>query len=314
VVAGEKAAHDSGRLRIVVTCSNRKAQPVPDRLRLREIPSDHISSRVKTWTRRLSECDRRVPAVRLYSGEHWDVVRRVALQGGSHVEIWICSAGYGLIPATATISPYSATFSVGHPDSVPGGHRGAARWWEALGEWSGPAKEPRTITDLAASDRCCRLLLVLSAPYLMACRADIAASTKLLKNPGQVSIISAGTKSDLDLNQYLLPVDARLQPLLGGTRRSLNVRVLEHLLRSGTQDHAAMRDSLTALLAQQPPLPSYQRQRTTDAGVQEFIRRHLDADRSATHTRLLRTFRETGQACEQGRFAAIFWAVAEESR
>lgn len=47
----------------------------------------------------------------------------------------------------------------------------------------------------------------------------------------------------------------------------------------------------------------------SDDEVRAFIRSKLAVDRSLRHTRLLRTLREGGRACEQGRFRRLFKEV-----
>jgi hypothetical protein len=250
------------------------------------------------------------PALDLYAGEHWDVARRLAQTSpiATSVELWVCSAGYGLIPATAPIVPYAATFASGNPDSVPDGAEGAAAWWDALSEWKGPAGGARSFRDLVRSDAKTRVLLVLSAAYLKACRDDIIRAIDRLPDPKQLSIISAGTKIDGQLDGFLLPCDARLQTALGGTRQALNVRVADHLLVAGIVGHDEMSEALTKLLADQPAVARYERLPASDTEVRAFIRARLRANPRATHTRLLREFRDQNHACEQGRFAGLFAA------
>lgn len=302
------AAPRTSRMHVVVTCSHRKTLPVPAGLRLRRVTATQAATRVRNWiTRLLSDPAATMPASSLYAGAHWDIARRLPRHAtpSTNIAMWVCSAGYGLIPTDAPIRPYSATFAAAHLDSVPGGRPAAADWWAALSEWSGPARGPRSLADLAAKDPTGRLLLVLSAPYLAACRADVLAAADAVADASQLSIISAGTKTDADLAEFLLPVDARLEHALGGTRQSLNVRVAEHLLASGVSEHAAMRDRLTRLLADQPPPRRFTRLPMTDEEIREFVRGRLD-EGPVTHTRLLRELRDSGRACEQHRFAELF--------
>jgi hypothetical protein len=150
------------------------------------------------------------------------------------------------------------------------------------------------------------LLLVLSAPYLRACRDDVLSAIDRLEHPGLLSIVSAGTKADKELEGFLLPADARLQHEFGGTRQALNVRVAEHLLSAGLYEHDEMAEALAMLLARQPALVRYGRRPATDAEVRAFVREALLMDVKATHTRLLREFRRSQRACEQSRFASLF--------
>ncbi len=304
------------RIRVVVTCSHRKSMVVPDALHLRVLNHLTPSARMKTWVRRLNHNSApTVSAVELYVGEHWEVARHLCDSDvvGIPVELWICSAGYGLIPAVAELLPYSATFSADSPDSIPDGNAGAARWWAALQRWDGPAAAPRSLAALVEDDPSSRVIVALSAPYVRACRLDLISAADSAR-PGQFSVVSAGTKRDAELAPYLLPVDARLQHVVGGTRQALNVRAVSHVLAAGATSHADMEASLTALLAEQPPVPRYERRPASDAQVRTFIRRRLRADDTATHSRLLREFRNSDLACEQSRFAALFRAESIEAR
>ena len=295
-------------MHVVVTCAHRKTRPVPPSLQLGDLARRSRRFSADKWVARLEGAETpTVPARLLYAGEHWDVARGIegSERDGSRASVWVSSAGYGLIPIDAEVRPYSATFSSGHQDSVPGGRAGAADWWAALAAWPGPAKAPRTLRDLAARQRGARFLVVLSPPYLSAARADIAAAASAAPD-GAVSIISAGSRSLGELQDLLLPADARLQAALGGTRQSLNARIAAHLVESGADTHEGMRDHLASLLRRQPPVPVFDRLPLTDAEVRGFIRARLRGDGSATHSRLLRELRVSGRACEQGRFAALF--------
>lgn len=296
-------------VRVVVTCSHRKNRPAPQRFQMRSVTGVRMATRLRRWTTHLSTSTApAIAALDLYAGEHWGIARRLAQTSASHrprVELWVCSAGYGLIPVTAPIMPYAATFSPGSPDSVTGG---ASAWWAALADWEGPAGAPRRLTDLVTADPTGRLLVVLSGTYLRACRDDLLRAVEGLSDTEQLSILSAGSDPDPELSAFLLPADARLQAVVGGSLQALNIRIAQRLVAAGIVAHDAMHDELTKLLADQRPLRRYDRRRVTDTEVRHFIREQRAVNADASPTSLLRTFRETGNACEQGRFAAVFRA------
>jgi hypothetical protein len=300
------------QVHVVVTCSQRKREPVPNALHLRRVTGVRTETRCRSWTTRLADDPARgVPAGDLYAGEHWRLARQLPDVAAPRLDVtlWVCSAGYGLISAATAVKPYSATFAAGHLDSVPGGRDEAADWWAALTAWSAPgAGAPRSIAALAAADPTSAVLLVLSSAYFAACRADILAATEVLDDADRLGIVSGGTRTDTDLAEWLLPVDARLQHALGGARQSLNVRVAAALLGGGRCGAAAGRAWLSKLLAEQPPLPTFAREPMTDTQVRAWIRAELRSDGDATHTRLLRELRDGGKACEQRRFADLFKA------
>src|SRR5207247_1803168 len=94
-------------------------------LTLRAVRGRTLAARAEAWLKRVRATEAtHVPAESLYSGDHWQVVRSIqndATRGGPRVSIWVCSAGYGLIPLRAQIASYAATFAPYHPDSITRG-------------------------------------------------------------------------------------------------------------------------------------------------------------------------------------------------
>ena len=302
------------RLHIVVTCANRKRRPVPAMLQLRRVSGVRTTTRLNRWTQRLTSNDAdTVRAEDLYAGEHWDIAHNLPTYatGFTRRALWVASAGWGLIPASAQIRPYSATYSPGYLDSVPDGRRGAQDWWNAMAAWSGPQSgTPRSLAALVAEHPRDRILLVLSQSYFAACTDDLANALEVAANESLISVVAAGVTTDSDLAAWQLPANARLQHMLGGTRGSLNARIAAHLLSAGLTDHDAMQRHLRRMLAKAPALPVYARRRITDAEVRTFIRTRRKQDPDASRASLLRDLRDAGMACEQRRFAELFVAMA----
>jgi hypothetical protein len=312
---------------VLVTCTNRKTVPPASSLRLRVVPGRSIAARAAAWRERLENASGDPsPAETLYAGDHWQVVRslkEVAKRRKVDVETAVCSAGYGLLLTAAPVHSYSATFSPDHPDSVTRevreGEASAARrrWWQELAAWAGPNPgSPRSIREFARKSTKAIFLAALSPPYLDAITEDLEeaiAST----DPQRVAIFSAGTKSHPTLGQHLVPCDARLQTLLGGSRCSLNVRCLRYAIeqlpaRNLVVTH--LRRYFTRLLDRQPDLEAPKRTPLSDDEVAAFIRDALARDATARPTPLLKRLRDSGRACEQARFSALLRGVLKEGR
>jgi hypothetical protein len=293
---------------VLVTCTNRKSVSVPPALHLDNASGNTPVQRSREWIRRLVDLAD-VPLVaadHLYLGEHWKVSRGLcSLPTGNRVRLWVCSAGYGLIPAGALVRPYAATFS-GQVDRVPGGSEGARDWWQALAAWEGPAPEqPRTIRLLAARDPSAYFMVVLSSPYLDACRDDIAAAATTVTNSQRFMVISAGARHSGPLANLMVPADARLQAFMGGTRQALNARIADHLLSEGIGERAQACQHLAQLLAKQPPISRYERKQLSDREVREMISHRLTQVPGMSASKMLRELRDAGFACEQSRFARL---------
>jgi len=303
---------EPGTIHVIVTCTSRKTIPVPPVLRLDSIPGPSTAQRARAWVSRLSGPYKApvIEAERLYAGEHWMIARSLpGLAAERAVRLWVCSAGYGLMSAGAPVRPYAATFS-GRTDRVPGGPGGARQWWHALAGWEGPEPgQPRSIASLAASDPKACLLLALSASYLDACRDDIAAAAAQVPDPDRLVLISAGARPSGPVAEAMVPADAKLQAVLGGTRQALNVRIAARLLSADIYGRAAASDYLGRLLSEQPPLRRYERKKLTDGEVSEMISCRLAQAPETPASRMLREFRDAGYACEQQRFAQLHRAV-----
>jgi hypothetical protein len=307
---------DRGRpaaVHVIVTCANRKNRPIPADLQLGNVGGRSPGECARRWIKRLAKgtLSPHVAAADLYAGEHWSVARRFPELGltGETVRLWACSAGYGLIPASAPVMPYHATLTPGQADSVPGS---SAAWWSELSQWTGPEPfHPRSIQALVTEDPSAVFLLVLSRNYLHACGPDVAAARARIAGSGQLLIVSTGTRPQGDLADLMIPADARLQARFGGTRRALNARIGGYLLSEGIRDAAEATERMRCLLADQPPVPRYNRLRQSDQELLDRIAERLGHEPGASANRLLREFRDAGLACEQHRFSRLFRAFAE---
>lgn len=317
MTATANSAARPGTVHVVVTCANRKTVPVPGGLRLDSVPRRSGAGGAREWIRRLTGLAG-VPftaARDLYAGEHWMIARGLpGAAGHGQVRLWVCSAGYGFIPADAQVRPYAATFS-GPEDRVPGGGDGARQWWQALAGWEGPAPgQPRSITSLAAADPSASFLLALSAAYLDACRDDITDAATQVTDPDTFMVVSAGARFPGRTAGVMVPASARLQSCVGGTRQSLNIRIAAHLLSAGISSRTGASRHLTQLITEQPPIRRYERKKLTDQELRGMIVQRLAQAPGISASRLLRELRDSGYACEQHRFGQLHRLVAGGTR
>ena len=138
------------------------------------------------------------------------------------------------------------------------------------------------------------------------------AASSLVRDPDRFVVVSAGARDPGLLAHVMVPADARLQALLGGTRQALNARIAAHLLSAGIIGRADASRHLARLLAQQPSFPRYERKKLSDAEVLALIADGLARSPGASASRLLRQFRDAGYACEQ-HASAVFTSVFTEN-
>ncbi len=308
------------KINVVVNCTNRKKVPAPEALQLRSIPQVAAARRVELWMRRLAEHDApSVPVLDLYAGDHWHVARTIvteALVHGRDARLWVCSAGHGLLHDRARVKPYSATFTPGQPDSITSVGASVARselrhWWAGIiASRTGP--EPRSLQELADREPSTPLLIVASQPYLEAMSDDLSAAVEALASRDLLSILSIGVLPSRlrKLGPHLLEADARLETEVGGTRSALNVRVARSLLRAADGKAEVTTSDLALILRRMahglPPPRVHDRRKMTDDEVRAYVIQARRDDPRVSKTQLLRALRESGAACEQVRFGALF--------
>lgn len=283
----------SPRLVVVASCSNSKTLPAAPTLLLRDLAGR--SDRCREWSRRLCLARPRLPLRSLYKGQQWQAY--LALEEaartirGVAVDLWVVSAGIGLHAATAEAPGYGATFSAG-PDAVGTSLASKQSWWKTLRS----RNDAPTFTELRS--RYDEMLIVLSPPYLQV----VAPELVLLDDDGVAIVTSASTGHPREISSRGLPA------AVGGSALTLNQRAAERFLglnRTGSLGdltaQARWDEWATPLRSQR----TFERNRLDDASVTEFIRRRMD-EAPAPASRLLRRLRDSGFACEQGRFGRIY--------
>jgi hypothetical protein len=143
------------------------------------------------------------PARALYSGAHWNktLATQKILSNLSQIttELWILSAGYGLIPENEPLKSYSATFSSGSdsihklewPPELSLSKDRSRDWWNKLQEVK-PKGTPKSLIEIAPSENAL-WLVILSEPYMPALEQDLIS---LVTAGKQLLVISAGSYAD----------------------------------------------------------------------------------------------------------------------
>jgi hypothetical protein len=298
------------RIVLVVACSQRKRVAPPPELRLSSIQAPP-EIRAAEWVRRIREIESaRHRAHDLYLGDHWSSVCdafRFAQQYSSRAELWIISAGYGLIPSSTLIKSYGATFATRAADSVWRGHADGDRrsclrsWWQAL-------DHERALADLLPSSDNGAVVIAAGAAYIDAIDADLAEALERDGTGDRVAVISAGSR----MNEAFLSANGGLRATVGGTDSALNARLLAILARDAPE-HGFSRARMEATVMRMiRGAPSSTRRAGTPKTDEEVARQIKALRRRFTgisRTGALRELRKKGIACEQARFAMIWTGV-----
>ena len=308
-------------LLLIAACSTTKRAPVPVQRCLRSVGGNSLEQRAVAWRQRLADSAvDGIPAVDLYGGGYWSVVRnlpRLAAHAGFETSLCVASAGYGLVPGDQRLLGYSATFGKGHPDSVPqmksapsAASETRVSWWRLMSTGAGELP----ITERVKRAPKTTLMVVASPVYLDAMSEDLGTAAMHLASRSRLLIISSRLPNTLErLSDHLVPSVAALQPFLGGALASLHARTAQHVLENNTPPLSAVAlQARYRTMADTHPAPHRPRRATaSDTQVRGFIERQLAMNPTTSRTRLLRAFRETSRGCAQERFDRLFRAVRE---
>jgi hypothetical protein len=310
----------NSRLNIIATCTSRKRLPIPQALHLRTVRDHDLSARARAWCELLERDPSPIrPAAELYAGDLWRVVQSLpvaAQAAGYETELWILSAGYGLVSATAPLHAYSATFARGHQDSTPDSahvETGNQAWWASLTEWGGPVPGAvRSLEGLARRDPGAAMLVLGSPDYIRAVEKDLLGAADSFRKPERLVVVTSRGMKGGRLDPHLIVSDVALQCRLGGARTSIHARVARLLLqsaRNGEWTVRRLRSQYRAAQAEAPRVAIARRPRLSDQEICRFIIGKLSEDSSVSATGLLRRLRQAGWSCEQSRFKELVAGV-----
>jgi hypothetical protein len=169
------------------------------------------------------------------------------------------------------------------------------------------------VAELAATSPNDFVLVAISGTYATALSADLEKAARSVGDVGRLAVISVGSRPT-PLRRHFVPAAARLKGALGGAMQSLNARIARRAIEQAS-DWYPSRDLLARLLQSwvdgAPAIETHDRQKLDDDAVRTYIRLSLEENPRLAHTQLLRALRDSGRACEQARFAALFREVRE---
>ncbi|EOV3157515.1 DUF6884 domain-containing protein [Enterobacter ludwigii] len=208
-----------GNVHLIVTSTRRKTVPAGDAL----FPDERDARRAYgVWLERLAQARRGSPpmtAGELYTGQQW--TRAAAAAARSGAEMWILSAGLGLLHVSDPVVPYEATFS-----TMPFCHR---THWERLTTRPPSERRCTSLKTLMQARPDDRFVVAASPVYLRAVESDLLAGRKALCNPEQLAVVtSKGYQGSLNDNVKYTSAD--MMKALNTNMTGLNINYALQLI------------------------------------------------------------------------------------
>jgi hypothetical protein len=296
-------------LNIVVNCTNRKAIEPVEGLLLRNLRFQDMASAHKLWAGNIDESKSLLPALDMYQGEYWSVVKGISANKG--VRVFVLSAGLGIFEVNKLIPSYGATFTHGCADSIAEIDK-SLNPFETCRRWfvmrSNHLRDTYGGIDYLKVFGNYPTIFCLGKSYMQIIADDLSEFDLAIKE----KIILMGSKPNGANGLNVIDTPGKLRLTLGGTLSTVSVRTLRDLLSvvdtsaSPNSIFKSMRDYSTEINRMTADLPKYNRAQLNDFEVTAFITSELSANNTCSSATLLRKLRDSGFACEQNRFKKIF--------
>jgi hypothetical protein len=297
---------------ILTICSNRKRLPVEEGMQGQNFASKNLKTTADNWIRERQKALSKVRAEDLYCGRGFTEARKSADHIGA--DLWIISAGFGLIRSGSKIAAYDLTIAPGTINSldnlVPKDQVCLTAWWSYINR----RKTIGTIRALVETKSSNTFVITLTSRYLEMVKEDLLTMSD--SNLKRVRIVGPpiGAISDKRLKMVHLPYDERLEtvgPPFAGTRSDFPQRAGRHFVekiwqeKSSNSLKAHQKRVLTSLVdRKRPVIPN--RRKLDDESIRRLISEHWEVTQGQS-SRALRFFRDNlGVACEQSRFKHLF--------
>ena len=298
----------------VVNCVNRKTLETHRELSISNY-SSNLNLRLINWISRISNPNSPlIDALSLYAGDNWTVVKNTIAKV-EQIELWIVSAGYGLIRSDAEIESYDATFErkddnyVGKDDKKRDNYESDQAWWLKVNEWKGPSSETeRSFKSLFKNNPDTPILFSLSRKYFSAVSTDLESAIENFPQRNNLFLFATG-KLPEPFKRFHIPVHARYKKKIGGNPLSVTTRTASALIKSSEShkfDFETVQQVIMNDYESLDPLVPHNRKPRSDEQILKMIEEMKKVNPRHSHSSLLRVYRDQGYACEQGRFRDLY--------
>lgn len=313
------------KIRLITTCTNGKNSETNNTVDLSQFYSGQTSAKIliNSWCNAITEAlatSKTTCAENLYKGGHWSTAKAILKQ--HPVDLWILSAGLGLLHYKDQIMPYKATFAVGYKESIPlysrefigkSFHR---TWWKEITNKSFfKSQHPTSLKELMENNKKDFFIICGSPDYINAIELDVINGLEYLVDAKKQLLIITSKKINDKLMDYLFKTNKKMAQWLSCNMLMLNISMAKFIINEFTSKTL---DSLSELsmhltdeLKNLPECEVRKGIRRNSDEVKAFILELIQRNPGVSATNALREFRDSGNSFEEKRFRMEFKALIE---
>lgn len=320
----------------IITCVSQKKAKISHSILDPHIQTGDLERVFSQWEETLNR-SRLKPqkAISLYNGALWgSFLDSWGIINGRNpkANLWILSAGHGLINHEDKVIPYDITFQesrgdtpsilskISYPQSPAARKKTLQDWWQHLEKLK--SKTPQNIRDLLRSfTEDDYAFFVLSKDYLDAIYKDLSAGIKYSKYPQQIAILCNNVNDPVakKLIPNWLYADSKFVNLPQANNTLVNAKIAHKLIFHMFEEKGGLvwwdiknfNNFLKEVGSELPEVKKPKRTSSTDEEIKNYIKKVL-LKSNVSFSRLHRSFRDGGRACEYSRFKGIYYEVKKE--
>ncbi|WP_373031936.1 DUF6884 domain-containing protein [Sulfurovum sp.] len=301
-------------INLITSCTNSKKHSSSELLKIANYDVDStLEDVIAQWKYNLSKNSYdSYKAKELYKGGAWQAVRETynVLSKHYNTELFIASAGHGLIHSDNEINAYDCTFASNTSNSISkfvkdSNKRANINWWNEINTFSVSSFSDGSL-----------FFIVLPHGYLYATQGFIK---ELIERFGKdVFIFTASQHSILPfMEDNIVKFDSRFNNFQIGVISNMLQRAVlwlsnEIMTKHIPLSHAELQNHIDNEMAQHELFTMPVRAKLTEEDIREKIKTMIVEDNIASASQGLRSFRDKGFACEQKRFGKLFKQVKGE--
>lgn len=311
-------------IHLITTCTNGKNGDRNSTLSLSKYSSGRMPSDIliNSWCNALSEAIKTSASIcveDLYKGGHWATVKTILRD--YPIDLWVLSAGIGLLHYKDKVVPYKATFSTGYEESIPTysyeyvGKSFHRTWWKKINEHSVfKSRHPTSIAELMNENSRDFFILCGSPDYINAIELDVISGVEYLVDPNKQLLIITSKKINSRLGTYLYKSNQHMAQYLKCNMLMLNIKLAQYILKEFTGRKLDDLNLLSQQLAEKfeniPEREVKKGVRRSPVEVNQYILSIIQQHPGISATQALRAFRDAGNSFEEKRFRATFKAIS----
>ncbi|MGA7588449.1 MAG: hypothetical protein WCB03_20820 [Rouxiella badensis] len=311
-------------INLITTCTNGKHSNSCNSLNLGDYSAGKTSASVliHSWCNALKEALEKsafISVEDLYKGGHWATAKKI--KNIYPIDLWVLSAGFGLLNNKDKIVPYQATFATGYTESIPlysndypakSFHR---TWWKEITERSPLKSNHATSITMLMKEKPWEYFIICGSPdYINAIELDIINGLEYLKSPRKQLLIITSKKINNRLGDYLLKSDIRMAEFLKCNMLMLNISLakyfISHFNDGSKEDFSIVAHEISNQLNTLPERKVIKGIKRNPEEVEKYILVLLQQQPEISATKALRSFRDSGNSFEEKRFRMLFQSVS----